>query len=117
MGIMGVVFLIGWIGMLLYLSRPWDEGLEPGVVFLLIFGLMFAIVMIAHTNFYVRNTFAKNRPSILDIEEETGDQVNDKVGIDSGTTHAGQINFCPYCGKEFKEDFSCCQCCGKKINR
>lgn len=115
MGIMATVFGIGWIGMVLHLSRLWDNAIEPGVVFLLIYGAMFVIVMIVITSFYVRNTFAKKRPSILDIEEETGDEINARGSIENRTTPDGEINFCPYCGKTFKKEFSYCQYCGKKI--
>lgn len=115
MGIMAIVFVIFWIGTLLHLSNPWDNEIEPGVVFLLIFGVMFLIVVTVITAFYVRNTFAKKRPSLLDIEEDTGDEINAKGSIENRTTPDGKINFCPYCGKTFKKDFSYCQYCGKKI--
>jgi hypothetical protein len=113
MGIMGTVFVIGWIGMLLHLS--WDDGMEPGVVFLLVFGVMFLIAVIAITVFYARNTFAEKRPSILDIEEETGDGINAGGSIENRTAPDEEINFCPYCGGKVKKEFSYCRTCGKKM--
>ena len=113
-GIMITVFGIFWIGMLLNLSSE-DNEMEPGVVFLLIFGVMFVIVAIAITAFYVRNTYAKKRPSLLDIEEVTGEEKNALSETENITAPDGEINFCPYCGKPFKKDFSYCQYCGKKI--
>ncbi|MBA4390099.1 MAG: hypothetical protein C0399_04090 [Syntrophus sp. (in: bacteria)] len=115
MGIMGTVFGIFWIGMVLHLSRPWDDGIEPGVVFLLVFGVMFIIVIMVITAFYVRNTFAKKRPSLLDIEEETDDEINASGSTENRTTPDGEINFCTYCGGKVKKEFSYCQTCGKKI--
>lgn len=117
MSIMGIVFVIGWIGMLLNLSRPWDNEIEPGVVFLLIFGIMFLVVVIVITAFYARSTFAKKRPSILDIEEDTGAgaELNAPGSAEKRTTPDGEINFCAYCGGKVKKEFSYCQACGKKI--
>ena len=115
MGIVGIVFVIGWIGMILNLSRPWDNEIEPGVLFLLVFGVMFLIVVIVITVFYARNTFAKKRPSILDIEEETGNELNVQGSTENRTTSDGEINFCVYCGGKVKKEFTYCPACGKKI--
>lgn len=115
-GILGIVFIIGWIVLLLSLSRPWEDKIEPGVVFLLIFGVGFLIAVIVSTAFYARMAFAKKRPSILDIEEVAVDEISAGGNIENRTTPDGEINFCPYCGKTFKKDFSYCQYCGKKIN-
>jgi len=104
MGIMVAVFGIAWIGMVLSLSRPRDNAFEPGVVFLLIFGVMFVIVAIVITAFYVINTFAKKRRSIVDIEEVTGEEINAMASTEDRTTPDGEINFCPYCGKAFKAE-------------
>lgn len=114
-GIVGIIFTIGWIVTLLMLSRQ-DDKLEPGVVFLMIFGVVFLIAMIVTTIFQARMTFAKKRPSMLDIEEVTGDETNAAGSMENKTTPDEEINFCPYCGKTFKKDFSYCQYCGKKIN-
>lgn len=116
MGIVGIVFVIGWIGTILNLSRPWDNEIEPGVLFLLVFGVMFLIVVIVITVFYARNTFAKKRPSILDIEEETDNQLNARESTENRKTPDGEIKFCAYCGGKVKKEFSYCQACGKKIN-
>ncbi len=115
MGIMGIVFILGWIGIILNLSRPWDNEIEPGVVFLLVFGAMFLVVVSVITVFYVRNTFAKKRPSILDIEEETGDELSATGSTENRTTPDVEINFCAYCGGKVKKEFSYCHACGKKI--
>ena len=115
MGIVGIVFVIGWIGMILNLSRPWDNEIEPGVLFLLVFGVMFLIVVIVITVFYARNTFAKKRPSILDIEEETGNELNVPGSTENRTTSDGEINFCVYCGGKVNKEFTYCRACGKKI--
>jgi hypothetical protein len=114
MGIVLIVFAIFWIGMLLNLSSE-DNEMEPGVKFLLVFGVMFVILAIANTAFYVRNTYAKNRPSLLDIEEVAGEDINAQASKGSETTPDGEIRFCPYCGKPFKKEFSFCQYCGKKM--
>jgi hypothetical protein len=114
----GIIITIGgilWIALLLKLSSE-DNEMEPGVVFLLIFGIMFVILAITITVFHVRNTSAKNRPSILDIEEVTGEEINAKASIENQTTLDGKISFCPYCGKPFKKDFLYCQYCGKKMD-
>ena len=114
-GIVGIVFVIGWIVTLLSLARE-DGRLEPGVIFLLIFGVVFLIAIIASTVFYGRMTFAKKRPSLLDIEEVTDDEINAKESVETKITPNGEIKFCPYCGKTFKKDFLYCQYCVKKIN-
>lgn len=115
-GLVGIVFIIGWIGVILHESRPWKNDIDPGEVFLLIFGVVFLITMIVNIIFHARMTFAKKRPSLLDIEEVTVDEMNPKESMETRTTPDGEINFCPYCGKTFKKDFSYCQYCGKKIN-
>ncbi|MCJ7524590.1 MAG: zinc ribbon domain-containing protein [Candidatus Aminicenantes bacterium] len=113
MGIVAIVFGIFWINMLLRLSSE-DNEMEPGVIFLLVFGVMFVILAIAITVFHARNTYVKNRPSILDIEEVIGEEKNTEAKPENLATPDGGINFCPYCGKPFKKDFSFCQYCGKK---
>lgn len=115
MGIMATVFGIFWTGMTLYLSRPWDQPIEPGIIFLVIFGVMFVILSIVITAFYARSTFSKKRPSILDISEQTGDEIRASGAMENRTNPDGEINFCPYCGKTVRKDFSYCQACGKKL--
>jgi hypothetical protein len=112
-GIIGIIFGIMWIVLLLSLSSQ-DNGLELGVVFLLVFGAMFIIAAIAVTAFYARSAYGKNRPSILDVEEAAGEEANAQVNTESKTTPDGEIRFCPYCGKPLKQNFSYCQYCGKK---
>lgn len=115
MGIIGVVFVIFWIGMLLRLSDPWNQEMEPGVLFLLIFGVMFFIAVIVITSFYVRNTFARKRPSLVDVEEETLEEFNKGGSTVTRSAPDGEISFCPYCGKTFKKEFLYCQYCGEKV--
>ena len=112
MGIVGILFIIGWIGTLLHMM--WKSGIDPGAVFLMIFGVIFLIAVIASTTFYAKSAFAEKRPSILDIEEVTGDEKNFVGSTKNITTPDGEINFCPYCGKAVNREFSYCPACGKK---
>ena len=112
-GIIGIVFGILWIVLLLSLSSQ-EDGLEPGAIFLLIFGAMFLIAGVGVTVFYAKSAYGKNRPSIVDVEESAGEEASVARSADDNAAPKGQINFCPYCGKALKRDFSYCQYCGKK---
>ena len=113
-GIIAIIFGIFWIALLLRLSGQ-DEEMEPGVIFLLVFGVMFVIAAIAITAFYAKSAYGKNRPSILDIEEAAGEATGAAASADDKAAPKEEINFCPYCGKALKKDFSYCQYCGKKM--
>jgi len=113
-GIIAIIFGIFWIALLLRLSGQ-DEEMEPGVIFLLVFGVMFVIAAIAITTFYAKSAYGQNRPSILDIEEAAGDETGAAKAADDKAGLKEEINFCPYCGKALKKDFSYCQYCGKKM--
>ena len=76
---------------------------------------MFGILAISFTAFHTRNKAAKNRPSILDIEEVIGEEKNTEAKSKNLTIPEGGINFCPYCGKPLKKSFSYCQYYGKKL--
>ena len=112
-GIIAIVFGIFWIVLLLRLSSQ-DDGLEPGVVFLLVFGAMFIIAAIAITAFYAKSAYGKNRPSVVDVEESAGEEASAATAADDKAAQKQEISFCPYCGKALKRDFSYCQYCGKK---
>lgn len=113
-GIIAIVFGIFWIVLLLSLSSQ-DGEMEPGVIFLLVFGVMFIIAAIAITAFYAKSAYGQNRPSILDIEEAAGDAADTVKAADDKAAPKEDISFCPYCGKALKKDFSYCQYCGKKM--
>jgi hypothetical protein len=113
-GIIGIVFGILWIVLLLRLSSQ-DEEMGPGVIFLLVFGVLFIIAAIAITAFYAKSAYGKKRPSIIDIEEASGEEASATKATDDKAAPKEEINFCPYCGKALKKDFSYCQYCGKKL--
>ncbi len=113
-GIIGIVFGILWIVLLLTLLSQ-EDGLEPGVIFLLVFGVMFIIAAIAITAFYAKSAYGKNRPSIVDVEESVGEEPSAARAADDKADPKEQLNFCPYCGKALKKEFFYCQNCGKKM--
>jgi len=114
-GIIGIVFGILWIALVLRLSGE-DDGMEPGVIFLLAFGVMFIIAAIAITAFYAKSAYGQDRPSLIDVEEASGEETSAAKAADDKTGPKEEINFCPYCGKALKRDFSYCQYCGKKMS-
>ncbi|MCJ7526247.1 MAG: hypothetical protein MUP71_13645 [Candidatus Aminicenantes bacterium] len=114
-GVIAIIFGIFWIAMLSRLSGQ-DEEMEPGVVFLLIFGVMFIIAAIAITSFYAKSAYGKNRPSILDVEEASGEEASTAIAADDKAAPKEEANFCPYCGKSIEKEFSYCKYCGKKMS-
>jgi hypothetical protein len=112
-GIIGIVFGIFWIVLMLNLSSQ-DEEMGPGVVFLLVFGVLFIIAAIAITAFYAKSAYGKNRPSIIDVEEASREEASATKAANDKTAPK-EASFCPYCGKALKKDFSYCQYCGKKL--
>jgi hypothetical protein len=113
-GLFMVVFGIFWIVLVLNLSSR-EEDMGPGVIFLLVFGVLFIIASIVITAFYAKSAYGKNRPSLIDVEEASEEEASAAKIANDQAAPKGEISFCPYCGKEIKKDFSYCQYCGKKM--
>ncbi len=87
------------------------------------FGLLFIGIAVYQAVYNLKNASSKNRHSIVDIvdEQEEPDPLNEKFGInhsdylfDVNESNEGS-KYCPYCGKESKQDYNYCQGCGKKL--
>jgi len=113
-GIIGIVFGILWIVLLLSLASG-DNGLEPGVVFLLAFGAMFLVAVVAVTAFYLKSAYGRKRPSLADVEESAGEERRAANAVDGPAGSKEPYGFCPYCGKAIDKDFAYCRYCGKKL--
>ena len=83
-----------------------------------LFGVVFVILGIVQFIYNLHNARSDNRFSEFEITEdgEEHDPLDRKHGMSSTSTpREGAVHYCPYCGKELKEDYNYCPQCGRKL--
>ena len=108
--VLGVPFVIFWI------SKAIQMG-APG--FMVFFGIVFLIVILANVFRGLYNATSKNRISEYDIttkveESDPMDRlVRDSETVDSSGSGLTAKRFCPFCGAEHDANARFCPKCGK----
>ncbi len=112
--ILTVVFGLFWLMLVNYLFEENNESGTLPYFFFILFGIGFVIVGIGMAIYNYKNTFSKNRFSVLDIEDSS----EEGKPSDSETPKnslSDSLNYCPYCGNPIEKSFSFCPKCGKKL--
>lgn len=85
-------------------------------------GIVFILVGVVILLFSLKNTFGRNRFSVMDItrDGEEPDPFSARLGYERDTgsddrADSTETQFCPYCGAPADRDFEFCKVCGRRL--
>ena len=82
--------------------------------FMIPFGILFVGFALYSAAFSYRNATSETRESIIDIEDTNSYDHFDKNEYDIEYVDT-KTQYCPYCGRGVKEDYTYCPSCGQKL--
>jgi hypothetical protein len=89
--------------------------------FFVVFGFLFICMGIFQFIYNYKNATGENRMSIFDItdDSEESDPFDKFIKKEKSSkiekVHNKSYKYCPYCGKDMKEDYKFCPSCGKEL--